>query len=312
MPGRVFISCGQATSEERKVAGSVGGWFSRKGFRPYVAIQAQSLADVNSGIIGELKRSDFYVFIDFRREKLPTKRARPARRRSQVFRGSLFTNQELALAQSLQFEKVIFLQQEGVQREGFLQYMTSNAEPFAVAGEVSRLVARLVKARGWHPDYSRHLTVGAEHWTSPLSYHDHTGIKKVRVFELDIHNRRNDLTALNAAARLAQLAGPDGTVRTDIDISPLKTTGQYGYVHTIWSERHAAWDLFAVHMETPATISLNSALDVLPRASLISTPGQWSLKYEVCAVAFPVLTFDVKVFVSDDPVATTATVEKRD
>lgn len=312
MPGRVFISCGQATPEERRVAGSVSRWFTRKGFRPYVAIQAQSLADVNSGIIGELKRSDFYVFIDFRREELAIEGARPTRRRSEIFRGSLFTNQELALAQALQFEKVVFLQQEGVQREGFLRYMTSNAEPFAAADEVPRLVARLVKARGWHPGYSRHLTVGAEHWTPPLPYRDHTGIKRVRVFELDIHNRRNDLTALNAVARLAQLAGPDGTVRTDIDISPLKTTGQYGYVHTIWSERHAAWDLFAVHMETPATISLNSALDVLPRASLISAAGQWILTYEVCAVDFPVLTFDVKLVVSDDPVATTATVEKRD
>src|SRR5689334_10627574 len=100
MPGRVFISCGQANNSERHVAGNVRQWFESKGFTPYVAINTQSLADVNSGIIDELKRADFYVFIDFRRDELAN---RPANDFG-VFRGSLFTNQELAIAYFLQFE----------------------------------------------------------------------------------------------------------------------------------------------------------------------------------------------------------------
>jgi hypothetical protein len=63
MSARVFISCGQATPEERGAATAVEGWFRGEGFEPYVAITTQSLEDVNSGIIEELKRADYYVFV---------------------------------------------------------------------------------------------------------------------------------------------------------------------------------------------------------------------------------------------------------
>ena len=70
MPGRVFISCGQATTAERGVASKLSAAFKRRGFTPYVAIAAQTIEDVNSGIIGRLKTSDYYVFVDFRRDKV--------------------------------------------------------------------------------------------------------------------------------------------------------------------------------------------------------------------------------------------------
>lgn len=104
-------------TKKRLVAESVKQWFKRKNFLPYVAIHAQSLEDVD-GIIEELKRSDFYVFIvfiDFRRERLPRSRLFGLCD-SRRWRGSLFTHQELAIAKLLRFSKVIFLQQEGAKR----------------------------------------------------------------------------------------------------------------------------------------------------------------------------------------------------
>jgi len=50
MAGKVFISCGSLPNE-RKLANKVRSWFKSKGFSPYVAIEAQSIEDVNSGII---------------------------------------------------------------------------------------------------------------------------------------------------------------------------------------------------------------------------------------------------------------------
>jgi len=46
MSARVFISCGQATSAERKAAAAVKQWFHKRGFDVYVAIQAQSQVSV--------------------------------------------------------------------------------------------------------------------------------------------------------------------------------------------------------------------------------------------------------------------------
>lgn len=302
----MFISCGQASSEERAVAAKVKDWFEGRGFTPYVAIQAQSMADVNSGIIAELRRADFYVFIDFRREQICQEGAGCE---EGIARGSLFTNQELAIAQVIGLEEVIFLQQQGIELEGLLRYMASNAQPFHTADQVPELVEKLVQERSWTPEYSRHLVVGAEHWTPVVPYGDHTGVKCVRVYELDIHNRRRDLAALNAVARLKRLTLPDGSVRSEIDFSPLKTVGQPGYVHVIWPERHAAWDLVAVHTDAPATVSLNSSLDVSPRLPLITTRGVYRLTFEVFAVSFPTLTFTVRLSVGDDPSATAASVE---
>lgn len=288
------------------MATAIKEWFDQRGFEPYVAIQAQSLADVNSGIIGELKRSDFYVFIDLRRERLiPTGRFINRFRRC-PHRGSLFTNQELAVAFLLQFDNAIFLQQEGIEREGLLRYMGSNAERFATLRDVPVLVEELVAARQWDPSYTRHLSLGAAHWAGPLIYGDHTGRHLVRVFEVDVHNRRHELGALNAIARLKQIVSPDGSVSGDIDRSPLKTTGQPGYTQVIWPRSHAAWDLFAVRMDTPSTICLNSALDVAPRSPVISLPGEYVLTYEIFAENFPVLRFDVRLSVSDNPQATSA------
>ncbi len=53
MRARVFISCGHREGE-RDIAHAIAEWFSSQGFRPYVALQAQSIQDVNSGTIGEL------------------------------------------------------------------------------------------------------------------------------------------------------------------------------------------------------------------------------------------------------------------
>ena len=150
MAAKVFISCGQASAGERRVARDVERWFRRQGFKPYVAIQVQSLSDINSGIVGELKRSDFYVFIDFSRERLVGKP-------SPLRRGSLYTHQELAMACILDFEYAIFLRQRGLELNGLLRHMGSNAERFVPTFRPSLLVREMVKARRWDVNYTRQL-----------------------------------------------------------------------------------------------------------------------------------------------------------
>ena len=94
MPAKVFISCGQASPAEKQITDSLAKWFSSQGFSPYVAIQVQSILDLNGGIIGNLKTSDYYLFVNLRRERLK-------RFPRSEYRGSLFTNQELAIAYAL-------------------------------------------------------------------------------------------------------------------------------------------------------------------------------------------------------------------
>jgi hypothetical protein len=143
---RVFISCGQATDEERRIAQEICALVRRIGFDAYLAIEAQTLLDINSGIIGELKASDYYLLINFCRDPL-----------LRGNRGSLFSNQELAIAYALGFKRLLILNQAGVADEGMLRYIGINTERFDGYGDCVDVVARAVQKAAWKPGYSRLL-----------------------------------------------------------------------------------------------------------------------------------------------------------
>ena len=158
MTGKVFVSCGQATTEEKDAAEQVGKLL-RDEFHliPYLAITVQGLRDIIR-ITDELRLSDYYLFIDFKRR-------------------SLFTHQELALAHHLEFSEVIALQhQDAPPSEGFLRYIHCNPAKFASTPELVEKVRDLVKERGWTPSYSRNLIVHPVLARSGgVPYGDHTG-----------------------------------------------------------------------------------------------------------------------------------------
>jgi hypothetical protein len=91
MKSKVFVSCGQKNKREVEVAREIRDLLSKRGFQPYIAKKVQAEFEINSEIIRELKNSDFYLFINFRRERIGWGK----------FRGSLFSNQEFAIAYAL-------------------------------------------------------------------------------------------------------------------------------------------------------------------------------------------------------------------
>lgn len=208
MPAKVFISCGQANDEEKDVARAVADWLHEAGFMPYVAIEAQSMQDVNSGIIDELKSADYYLFIDFRRDKLSKTE------NTEVFRGSLFTHQELAIAYVLEFPNAIFLRQEGTELSGLGKYMLTNAKEFSCATQVLDLVKQLITERKWSPGYSRHL-VGIEVLKLATVDHDRHMRKDYHWYVL-VQNRRDDVRARCAVARLVGISSDN---RQEVSVS---------------------------------------------------------------------------------------------
>jgi hypothetical protein len=97
MNSKLFLSCGQNEAEMR-VARQIEQALTAPpyGFEVYVAKNVQSLFEINSGILTELKNSDYYLFVNFRRGTPRFwKRDVP---------GSVFSNQELAMAYALGFD----------------------------------------------------------------------------------------------------------------------------------------------------------------------------------------------------------------
>src|SRR5436190_19996924 len=106
---RIFISCGQSKeSDEPQVAREIAVRLERLGFDPYIAVAEQTLRGVKENIFEQLRKSEYFLFVDFKREFL-------VGTEPPVCRGSLFSHQELAIASFLDIDVLAF-QENGVKR----------------------------------------------------------------------------------------------------------------------------------------------------------------------------------------------------
>jgi len=215
------------------------------------------------------------------------------------FRGSLFSNQEFAIAYALGFRRLLVVNQEGVLPEGMLRYVGINTERFCGQADCCAVVGRALDRATWQPDYSRRLTAG-ELRLSPIMPPTQYGNLVGRFLYLDIRNDRPDIAALECTARLFAYAPAGRPLQLSRIRSPLKATGRPGFSHTIFPQSHEAFDLLCVGVNGPglkreARVYLNSALDVSPLPDLGIAKGAWILQYQFFAIEFPILTVTVEL-----------------
>lgn len=284
MSAQIFVSCGQASERERAATAAVRATLENLGFDVYIAIEAQSIEDVNSGII----RQSFAG-------------TTPAAR------GSLFTNQELAIAYVFGFEHVLFFQEEGVQLEGLLRYLGANPTSFDSSNE---LVARVRDSVGkrWNVSYSRHLVATRPSWSERIISVTTRGLRGRFLF-VDIENRRPYMAAFDTVARLEFISSNSGERYVCGNRSPLKVTGQPGFCQVIWPSSHGAVDALMIDDQHPDRVYLHNALDVAPQP-IIEEVGRHILDYAVLARGFPVLRFSIDLNLSGDLWTTTASLCK--
>jgi len=296
MPGKVFISCGQSSESEKEIASSIKDFLLSQGFNPYVAIESQSIQDININIINQLKTSDYYVFIDFAREEISTGSS------NNIRRGSLFSHQELALAYFLGYEYVVFLKDNNVKLEGFSKYLMSNARIFINNSEVVSLFKEELAKRDWAPNYSRHITttclrIGEN--GNPINYHDQAGNYVEFVYHLIVTNNRIDTAAFDSVARLKKIQIINGKSYLPADRSFLKWAGKsLSYSATILPKDFATIDLLAIDYQNPSIVRLHSEEDYRPRRSIIDSVGDYILYYQIFAKDFPSVDFCVKATIT--------------
>jgi hypothetical protein len=309
MRTRVFLSCGQRPNEI-EIAGKLGELLEARGFDVYIAIDVQTILDINAGIIRELKNSDCYLFVNFRREQLTGGK----------YRGALFSNQELAIAYAFGFERILVVNQDGVLPEGILKYMGINTETFVSISECYSTVERVIDRSAWTTDYSRRLRADRLRFSEQIiQYKNLVG----QFLYIDVLNQRPDIAALEATARLSEFGPLGGAMLPSPIRSPLKATGRYGFSHTIFPRSWEAFDLLCVGMysgrdelflSAPAAsgtvvepitmpqerqVLLNTAFDVIQAPTLPITAGVWQLRYEFFAIDFPVLTVIIELDLTD-------------
>ena len=282
MPGKVFISCGQRGSE-KKTAEAVKDLLETKfGLSTYLAFQVQSLDDIMV-ITKELRTSDYYLMIDFKR----------APNNIGDLTCSLFTHQELALAHHLGFgSDMIVLQQDGAVLEGFLKYVLSNPKSFKDNTDLIESINQLVLQKKWSSEYSRNLVVKDLSCTD-CWYSDHTGQSYQRVWQIMIENRRPDTAALGTVCILDAVKDSSGRKEQSKDRAYLKWAGQAGYERTILPKDFGLVDILAIRPDQRG-VFLHSLRDT-PRDPIVQDDGEYEFFFKVYAREYSVVEFSVQI-----------------
>jgi hypothetical protein len=299
MVGRVFISCGQGSPRERKIAEKIRELLEDKdkfNLKGYLAFKIQGLNDIMN-ITEELRASDYYLFIDFHRKK----KFIEFLRRKESLPCSLFTHQELALAQHLEFKEIIAFRERGAPLEGFLRYLQANPETFKDEKDLLNKVEKAVRQRGWNKNYSRNLILAGievvpKTPADVLTYSDHHNAQhREYIWHAKIENRRPDAAAFNTICILESIESADRTETESNDRNPLKWVGRVAaYETTILPKDSVEVDIFAIHADEEG-IYLHSALDLNPRKAILKNDGSYKLHYKLFSKGFPLLYFSVEV-----------------
>lgn len=147
---RAFISCGQKGAREREFARAIQTLVRNKGFVPYLAFENHSSKALTEGIYAHLRTADYFLFVDFQRENLEG---------TGECRGSLFSNQELAIASFLEVNSLYFVERGIREREGVLGSIQGNPIIFESRDDLVSQVAHEIEAANWNPRDRRELRI---------------------------------------------------------------------------------------------------------------------------------------------------------
>jgi hypothetical protein len=267
---RVFISCGQSKkSDEAQVASEIGARLRELGFDPYIAVAEQTLRGLKENVFEQLRKSEYFLFVDFKRELLGD---------SPFHRGSLFSHQELAIASLLDIEVAAF-QEKGVKPlDGLMQFLQANTIEFTDKNLLPDAVANIVQRRRWDSSWRNELVLEA---SPPVD------IGTAKCFHVNVRNRHREKRALNCLAYLESvIKRPDRNI-------PVEAI-EFKWAATQWPSVSIApgktrlFDAFYIKHAQPNIGLFQAHTDSIgwvPR--LPQDVGEYELAYLVTAENFP-------------------------
>ena len=262
---RVFISCGQRKdtdylttitpdtlelrTPELTMANQISEELKKLGFEPYVALEQQTLEGVKEAIFKRLENVEYFLFVDFRREGLLKEGENSFY--SGECRGSLFSNQELAIARFQGYEVLAF-QEKGVKKEdGILKYIQANCMTFSSRKNLVKTVVAEVR-KNWNPNWRNELVLEREN----DDFEDERVVwGNGRWFPIKIINQHKDRFARHCVAYAERIRDIQNNKTIELELVELKwknTTTvdvsipprQFRYldgIHVSTNNPHMAW-----------------------------------------------------------------------
>lgn len=275
---RVFISCGQRTEREKSIGYSVDKYFQNRGFDTYFADRVHSPDALTENIFRFLRSSEYYIFIDFRRESI----------KNSTFRGSLFVNQELGIATFLQIPGLGFVE-KGVFREGILGFQIWNALDFE---DGTQIISQLEdKTKNWDPNSVNelHIEFNPDNVSRNIILRNNDSRPVTDWYHLSVCNRNKNDHALSCLPYLSKIENIDTNKLIKAPSIELIWSGLGDYVVNIISDTDRKLDAFFVmRLENDIRFNHRSPTTTAPEFWMpVLQQGTYRLEYTVISANFP-------------------------
>ena len=276
---KIFISCGQRHgSVETGIAKHIEARLTDLGFSTYLAVEQHTLRGLKENIFRHLSDSEYFLFIDFKREQLNS---------SNECRGSLYSNQELAIASFLEKEVIAF-QQKGIRRiDGMLSSLQLNPITFTNRGKnrLPDLIEQEINKSGWNNQWKNKLDISVEsNYSDAFKKSGDTG----RHYFLRVENCHKYKIAFNCTAyvksiirRRASLSIPFPTETVE-----LKWAGSLVPSVSIMPKSYRLLDAFFVLHSRPDLAIFSSFSDSLRHLPPLDGVGVYEIVYTVVSENF--------------------------
>lgn len=269
---KLFLSCGQNSSfGEPEWAKQVESKLTELGFEVFYAVEERNGRSLTENIFAELREADYYLFIDFKREELVQRRQRSKSNAAlgkppKLFRGSLFSHQEFAIA-CFQGLEILAFREVGVEPlTGVIGVVMANSISFQHRAElpnkVYEEVLRKLKENEWSKTSQNRLQITAAQDNGKIDEQTNPETQRVRRlshYHINVANLHHRKAATNCFAYVEEIfdlrkgvrAGPtytcelkwEGTMLQGVRIGPESKRGVDSFIvlHEQGGQRLAFW-----------------------------------------------------------------------
>jgi hypothetical protein len=276
---KIFISCGQKYgSVETRIAKEIEDRLIDLGFDTYLALEQHTLKGLKENIFRHLADSEYFLFIDFKREQLNN---------SNKFRGSLYTNQELAIASFLEKEVIAF-QQKSIRRiDGMFSSLQLNPITFTNRDKnrLPDLIEQEIKRSGWDNQWKNKLDMSVEpNYSDAPKKSGDTG----RHYFLRVENFHKDKIAFNCTGYVKSIIRRRANVPIPFptETVELKWAGSLVPSVSIMPKSYRLLDAFFVLHSRPDLVIFSSFSDSLRHLPPLDGVGVYEIVYTVVSQNF--------------------------
>lgn len=269
----IFISCGQTKgSREERIALKIKEKLKSE-YDPYVAIEEQTAKGLLNNILNQIKNSEYFLFIDFKRRKSASSSGR-----------SIYANQELAIAGFLELDTIAF-QQKGLKAEGMQKAaMQLNPKLFDLVHEDQfvKTVCNEVRAK-WSSNWKNKLDITDIEIEDNVRKSDGSIAKH---YDLKVCNSHKNKDAINCFGYIDSIYDLDKNNELKTRLVEIKWEGTIIPNINIFHQNSRKLDAFYYFKHDPNTIFFSSFSDSASNLAPISLAKNLRIKFSVISENF--------------------------